>query len=732
MERINDIMGWLQQISPDINGVCLDGQIHRFGPNKVCWYVAREVQEFNKPSVIFAYGGNWKEGFEGAAYLCEKKLTQKVLRQAEKDMQAIVGQQTKSLQEKAKEEAKKIQASLSPLGPITYLARKKIESYKDPNVGFNGDILHVPCVDLEDQIWGYQRIAENGSKYFQSGQKVTGTFYPIGDDTDTILVCEGYATGVSLHLATQLKTYVCFSLGNLEAITKLLKESYIKKTIVICGDDDYLTNGNPGMTKATYVAKSLKIPVIFPKFQKRTCEKWTDFNDLHCIEGLEAVKAQVDACLNNLKKNNTTNAVTYRETEKVHCNDISQNILEAKRIITDKNKNTFTYNGQYWESLTQLELERLAQEYDSFYTTCQHRRREVVSMVRSTSLYPSEIPWRSLGLDQIPFKNGVYSIDTNKLEPHKAEQYLETVLPYDYNPNAKFDRWMECLNEWFKDDPLAYQKKYNLQCFFGYLLMPHAHYKKALLCYGPSNSGKSIIGKVMKEIVGLHQTCSLSVEDMGDPRKRAPIRAKMLNLITELNHNALIHDAGFKQLISTEEPVTIEQKFKDPETYVPFCKHVILTNTLPAINDQSEGTFNRLLLIEFTRVIEEAEQDDTLFEQLKEEISGIINWALIGAEILFTSGGKFETIESSQNLLRDHIAGQNPVHLFKEEKLISIDDREQFITNDAFQEAFKNWYGKWMSPVTLGRLAKQAGINIIVMKRFQKAVKILDGWRLEA
>ena len=38
---------------------------------------------------------------------------------------------------------------------------------------------------------------------------------PEPEPGDVILVCEGYATGASVHMATSLTTAVCFDAGNL-------------------------------------------------------------------------------------------------------------------------------------------------------------------------------------------------------------------------------------------------------------------------------------------------------------------------------------------------------------------------------------------------------------------------------------------------------------------------------------------------------------------------------------
>jgi phage/plasmid-associated DNA primase len=82
--------------------------------------------------------------------------------------------------------------------------------------------------------------------------------------------------------------------------------------------------------------------------------------------------------------------------------------------------------------------------------------------------------------------------------------------------------WLKCLNEWFETE----NEKLALQEFFGYLLCPHANYKKALVLVGKSNSGKSVICEIARLLVGSEFTCCIYPEDMNDEYLLGPIKDK--------------------------------------------------------------------------------------------------------------------------------------------------------------------------------------------------------------
>lgn len=267
---------------------------------------------------------------------------------------------------------------------------------------------------------------------------------------------------------------------------------------------------------------------------------------------------------------------------------------------------------------------------------------------------------------------------------------------------------MRCLDTYFGGDDDGEAKKLALQEFFGYCLMSHARYKKALLCYGESNCGKSTIPFLLRELVGAENMCAVSVQDMDDPRKRAPLRGKLINALTELPTDAMIADGGFKTLVSTEEPIQFDEKFLPAIMDIPIAKHVIVTNNLPAINDRSRGTFNRLLLIQFNHVIPESEQNKKVWDELRNEIEGILLWALEGAQRLYQRDGRFTSAGAAQ--IEEYRNEQNPVLEWINEACERDPEARVFVTT--LRESYCRWAGKTVSPKFFVGCLKSAGFEI--------------------
>ncbi|NOU15891.1 MAG: toprim domain-containing protein, partial [Methylococcaceae bacterium] len=170
----------------------------------------------------------------------------------------------------------------------SYLMRKTIKPHM-ARIDANGWLL-IPVYGDGDELQSLQRIAPDSQKRFFSGGTMRHGHVWLGDAENgaTLLLCEGFATGDSLSRATGYAVCVCFSAVNLKPMAELVRKHYPLAKILICGDDDINTAGNPGRTKAQEAAQAAAGKAIFPVFNN---EAGGDFNDLEQLEGLNAVKA---------------------------------------------------------------------------------------------------------------------------------------------------------------------------------------------------------------------------------------------------------------------------------------------------------------------------------------------------------------------------------------------------------------------------------------------------------
>jgi len=91
---------------------------------------------------------------------------------------------------------------------------------------------------------------------------------------------------------------VAFNVGNLKPVAEAFHSKYPATCIVICADDDYQTEGNPGLTLATEASRSVNGFLAIPIFPVTRGGKDTDFNDMARLLGHEETKKCIDTASN--------------------------------------------------------------------------------------------------------------------------------------------------------------------------------------------------------------------------------------------------------------------------------------------------------------------------------------------------------------------------------------------------------------------------------------------------
>lgn len=194
-----------------------------------------------------------------------------------------------------------------PSGESDYLKRKGVNAHGVRFSPTGNGTFAVPMTDTTGQIFGLQIIRDNPRKgqppkqYWPKGMVKIGKYHLIGSPNagGVLVIAEGYATAATLHESTGLPVAVAFDAGSLMPVANALHKSYPRAHIIIAADDDYLTDGNPGVTAARNAALSVGGMVAIPKFPDRGGKKLTDFNDLAQMPegGIHLVRTQIDQAI---------------------------------------------------------------------------------------------------------------------------------------------------------------------------------------------------------------------------------------------------------------------------------------------------------------------------------------------------------------------------------------------------------------------------------------------------
>ena len=244
------------------------------------------------------------------AALCERM---------EREKQAAREKREKERQEAASK-AERLMNNLPLAGENNgYLMRKGVLPFGDLRQMDDGRLV-VPVYNGAGQLVSAQTILpekpegeDDTDKFFLKGGEVEGCFFPIpaadaGTDGPLVL-CEGYATAASLHMATGFEVWAAFNAGNLSKVAPIAREKYPARVIVLAADNDCTDKkGNPrpkekntGVICAERAAQAIGGKLaICPAINGRKA----DFNDLATAtdDGLERVRVCIEKALSEPEK----------------------------------------------------------------------------------------------------------------------------------------------------------------------------------------------------------------------------------------------------------------------------------------------------------------------------------------------------------------------------------------------------------------------------------------------
>lgn len=193
----------------------LDGKIHRFRPegsrDDDGWYVF-----FESDGYVFGSAGDWRRSGSKLTYKPDGNIPQSVLRSIS-EKSRIAEAEKADMEKEALETLRREWPFAPECREAPYLSRKGVGVYGD--LRKVDDCVIVPMYASDGSLINRQKIYPDGKKRFGAFLETGGARFIIEGSGATYL-CEGYATGASVHEATGAEVVVCFSANNLPKVAK--------------------------------------------------------------------------------------------------------------------------------------------------------------------------------------------------------------------------------------------------------------------------------------------------------------------------------------------------------------------------------------------------------------------------------------------------------------------------------------------------------------------------------
>lgn len=392
-------------------------------------------------------------------------------------------------------------------------------------------------------------------------------------------------------------------------------------------------------------------------------------------------------CFGCPRRTKSSNPLRFFNDKKFVPLRLSTELQEENRYLaTSKKSPIWWYNPKrgIWEDTGEEHIGSLITEKLN-HLWKSHYRNESEEHIRDGNYVSSYM----LGgpPEKIVCLNGVLDLFTGDFTDFDPNLYAITQIPVKYDPNAKCNKIEQFFSEVVQPEEIP--KLYEI---IGYCLYKKVPIHRVIIFYGTGRNGKGTTLSLFTSFLGLENISTLNIQSLVDTGFRsANLLGKYANISGDLP-NKPIEDTAFIKKLSGRDPVTLEQKFRDPfDTYL-YTKMLFSANEVPRTKyDHTDAFFRRMLLIEYPYNFDDGNPntDLNIIDKLTtpEELSGLLNKAVQGLANLLKRG-KFANEKGIDERKKAYLKESDPIHYFAEYYVEQCLEYDTYYTNE---ELYKHY-----------------------------------------
>lgn len=331
-----------------------------------------------------------------------------------------------------------------------------------------------------------------------------------------------------------------------------------------------------------------------------------------------------------------------------------------------------------------------------------HKVREVTAKIkRNTAINSQE--FNKTPTEIICVKNGILNLKTKKLTEHNPKHYFKKKLNITYDPEKDCPECKKFFKQTLYEEDIPV-----IQEWFGFQLYKKYFLKKAMILYGPANTGKSVLLDLLTTFVGNDFVSGLSLQDIsiGKSFDLASLHNKLSNIHDDLSASGLKNTGHFKMAVG-DSYIDAEIKFGARFKFMNYAKHTFACNKIPSNKEASdEAYWIRWIPIALENVVPKERRDPFLISKLTtdDELSGLLNWSLEGLDRLF-SNKCFSYGKSGEEIKNIMMRESTPVVAFVNDVVLRCDNNK-LLKNDLY-----NFYRFYCSKNKHGVMSKRKLTN---------------------
>lgn len=287
----------------------------------------------------------------------------------------------------------------------------------------------------------------------------------------------------------------------------------------------------------------------------------------------------------------------------------------------------------------------------------------------------------------IAFRNGIYDIRKDELQPFSPNVVITNRIPWDYNPNAYSELADKTLDKIACHDE---QVRTILEecigsCFYRSNKLGGG---KAFILTGEGSNGKSTFISMVQHLLNEDNIAALDLKELDQKFQNTALFGKLANLGDDISDEFIVNASIFKKFV-TGERVQVQNKGEKPFDFNNYAKFLFSANNIPRIKDKTGAVLRRLIIVPFNASFSknDPDYDDHITYKLQEQEVMEYMIVLGLAALKRVLNGGFTESEKVQEQLKEYEETNNPIIGFFEEM-----EFEGFqIENEQSDKVFKRY-----------------------------------------
>ena len=206
-----------------------------------------------------------------------------------------------------------------------------------------------------------------------------------------------------------------------------------------------------------------------------------------------------------------------------------------------------------------------------------------------------QLDWDVIPKKTIPFRNGLYNIETKKMTPLTREMYLHSYRNVEYYPGSKDTFTVDWLKTLFGTEQCLSAFKTVLRT-----VLLGGRLTKLVELVGPGATGKSTAVDLVRTLAGNENCATLNLNEIGGRFGASALRHKKVCIIPDAASFLTAKSAENLRPAVTGDEQSGEEKYKNSSSFRFLGVVIIVCNQAITIQGENSGDVRRRFMINFT------------------------------------------------------------------------------------------------------------------------------------